>query len=90
MGRQLAKIMTDLIEDQMGDGDDGPSARDITERLASSAGITPGTVLQILNDEISCPPLDRLRGFAEALDVPIRRLRDAAEQDGCEYPPDES
>lgn len=88
MGRQLARVMTDLIEQQMGDGDDGPSARDITERLASAAGIEPGTVLEILNNEISCPPLERLRGFAGALDVPLARLRSAAEQDGCEYPSD--
>jgi len=85
MGQRLASVMTDIIEEQLGDEGEEPSARDLTERLASAAGIEPGTVLQILAADIACPPLDRLRGFAEALDVPLQRLRSAAEQDGCEY-----
>jgi len=59
------------------------------EDLGRAAGIDASTVSGIMAGEIDCPPLDRLRGFAEALGVNLGRLRNAAEQDGCSYGDDE-
>lgn len=59
---------------------------EIISSMGSAAGIESGTVSQILSGGIDCPPLDRLEGFASALDgVSIDDLVSAAEQDGCEY-----
>ena len=58
---------------------------EIVAEMASAAGISTNTVNQILNAGINCPPLERLEGFAEVLDVSVERLIDAAEEDGCEY-----
>ena len=56
--------------------------------LAAAGGIDESTVRQILSltdNQIGCPPVGRLRGFARALDVPLARLVTAARADGCEY-----
>lgn len=47
---------------------------ELVDRLASAAGIDDGTVNQILDGEIEVPPRDRLRGFAEVLDVSLDSL----------------
>ena len=54
-------------------------------QLARAAGISTGTVNQILNAEINCPPLRRLEGFAEVLGVSTDAVIRAAEGDGCNY-----
>ena len=57
---------------------------DAIARMARAAGITPSTVTQILRAEIDLPPLDRLRGFAQALDgVSLVELIDAVVRDGA-------
>lgn len=82
MGQNLASRLNSIIEDKITDDN---SRVAIIGEMASSANISSGTVNQILNDEIDCPPLDRLSGFASALDVSQSSLVSAAENDGCEY-----
>lgn len=81
-GARLAGLLNDLIDERT---TDERSRADIIEDMAREAGISVGTVNQILRGEIDCPPRDRLEGFARALDVPVARLIAAAEEDGCDY-----
>lgn len=81
-GTQLARILNSEIESMT---NDNTSRADVIARMARSAGIASGTVNEILNAEINCPPLSRLGGFAEVLSVSSARLRSAAESDGCKY-----
>lgn len=76
----LADLLNRKIQDKISDQ---TSQADIVSRMAERAGIQPSTVNQILNSDIQCPPLARLRGFAGALDVSLSQLRSAAEEDGC-------
>lgn len=76
-GTSLASLLNELI----GDEDRGAEV----ERVASAGGISASTMNGILAGTINCPPLQRLRGFARALSVPVSRLVNAAEKDGCEY-----
>ena len=66
--------------------------RDISNGdLATAAGVSSGTISQLLRGSIICPPLSRLRGLAAVLDVNLNRLIGAAEADGCsEYEKAES
>lgn len=68
---------------------DDLSRSDIIARMATAAGISAETVNEILNNNINCPPLRRLRGFARVLDVSFDALQSVAESDGCEYGADE-
>ena len=70
----------------IGDGDD---RADKIDMMASAAGVAAGTVNQILDGDIDCPPMDRLEGFAEALGVSVDGLMSAAEEDGCTYGDDD-
>lgn len=81
-GETLASLLNNLIDDQESDND---SRVDIMSRMGRAGGISTSTVGQILRAEINCPPLSRLRGFAEVLGTTLSRLRTAAENDGCEY-----
>ena len=80
----LKKGMTlaDTLNAAIGDDDD---RSDIIESLANEADIEASTVNQILSGEIDCPPMERLEGFARALDISLETLTDAAMEDGCEY-----
>lgn len=84
-GENLANTLNDLIQQQV---TDERSSQDVQDDMAEAAGIDPSTVDSILNAEINCPPLERLEGFAEVLDTSTETLREAAEQDGCEYSSD--
>lgn len=64
---------------------DDRSRTDIIEEMASEAGISASTVGQILRGEIVCPPVDRLEGFARALDISASSIISSAETDGCDY-----
>lgn len=81
-GEKLASLLNRLIDGLV---TEDRSRADIIEDMGRAAGISSGTVNQILNNEINCPPLSRLEGFAEALDVSVSRLRTTAETDGCDY-----
>ena len=81
-GQNLADRLNNLIDGQA--TEERPRA-DIIDEMADAAGITSGTVNQILNADINCPPLERLDGFAQALDVSRDELISAAEGDGCSY-----
>ena len=81
-GRSLAAFLDRQIEKLI---DDDTSRGDIVGRMASAAGITEREVYYILNAEETCPPLRRLTGFANTLDVSVDSLVRAAGQDGCEY-----
>lgn len=79
-GRSLAKLLNDRIDDMV---TDDRSRSDIVASMASAAGITAGTVNQILDGDIGCPPERRRRGFAEAMDISLSRINSAMETDGC-------
>lgn len=85
-GERLASVLNNLID---GLETDERSRADIIEEMGRAAGIAPGTVNQILNAEINCPPINRLEGFAEVLGTSTARLRNAAESDGCNYGDDD-
>lgn len=82
MGQRLAAVMNEAIEALVGEE---TSRAEVVAELGQAAGIDAGTVNQILDGSIDCPPLQRLRGFARVLDVSLSQLQDAAEADGCEY-----
>lgn len=65
--------------------EDGRARSDIINSMAKAAGISSGTVSQILSGDISCPPIERLQGFASALKIPVASVTAAAENDGCKY-----
>jgi phage I-like protein len=74
MKQTLASILNARIRDL------APSPEEETAlvaRMAEAAGIEPGTVRQILNGDIDTPPDERLRGFAQVLDVAFDSLRNA-------------
>ena len=79
-GTQLAAYLNEQI------GEDNRT--ETIARMASEAGIEPGTVNQILEGSINCPPMERLEGFARALDVSIDALIERAGRDGCNYEED--
>jgi len=81
-GASLAARLNELIDEQVNDNTD---RSEIISRMASAAGIEPGTVNQILNGSINCPPIDRLEGFAEALGTSLESLTRAGNRDGCNY-----
>lgn len=81
-GQDLANLLNNAIDEIA--SDDMPRS-DVIMMLAEAAGIESGTVNQILNTDIDCPPLDRLESFSEILDIPLTDLVVAAEMDGCSY-----
>jgi ATP-dependent Clp protease protease subunit len=87
-GQNLARRLNERIADLV---TEDRSEEDVVAEMASEAGIDVSTVRQILREEIDCPPLDRLEGFARALDVSADSLQRVAESDGCNYDePEES
>lgn len=86
-GERLAALLNREIDDQA--TEERPRA-DIIEEMATAAGISAGTVNQILNASINCPPLNRLEGFAEVLNVSQDSLIEAGNADGCDYESDDA
>lgn len=86
-GEQLADFLNDRIDELA--TEDRPRSQ-IIEEMADAAGIEPTTVEQILRAGITCPPLERLEGFADVLDVSVDRLVREAGSDGCDYSESES
>jgi transcriptional regulator with XRE-family HTH domain len=82
MGKNLAATLTQLIEENT---NDRRQRSDIVSSMASAAGIDTSTVSSILQGEISCPPLNRLAGFADALGVDVGTLISSGRRDGCSY-----
>ncbi len=80
-GQHLSGVLSAAVDALV--TDERPRA-DIIEELAQAAGISTGTVNQILNGDIMCPPLGRLEGFAEVLDVSVDTLVTSAVNDGCD------
>lgn len=83
MGDSLGNFLNNAIDDMA--GDDSEERSRIISRIASASGISESTVNQILSGSIICPPLDRLEGFAEVLDITIDSIITSAESDGCKY-----
>jgi len=83
-GQSLASLLNEQI-DSMVEGDEDLNRGDVIRDMASAAGISPSTVQEILAAEIDCPPLQRLRGFAQVLPATLGQIRAAAERDGCSY-----
>ena len=85
MGASLAGSLNTAI-DRIDESESDPRARgDVIAQMADAAGISSGTVNQILNAEIDCPPRDRLRGFAEVNGIPsFNTIIAAARSDGCQ------
>jgi HK97 family phage prohead protease len=85
-GAILIEKLEQSIEELL---DDETPRADIIADMADAAGITPGTVGDILEGNIDCPPIDRLEGFAVALGVSVDWLMEGAEEDGCPMMDDE-
>lgn len=81
-GESLAALLNRRINQQE---DEDRTRADIVQEMAQAAGIATGTVSQILNGSINCPPINRLEGFAQVLGMAINTLISAAKKDGCEY-----
>lgn len=79
MGRRLAALLEREIESASGEREE------VIARMATAARISASAVNQILRDEIKCPPLARLRGFARVLGATVDQIMTAAESDGCEF-----
>lgn len=77
--KTLAQILGDAIAAK---AETDAERAALVARMAAAAGIETTTVNQILRGEIETPPEDRLRGFAEVLDLPLGRLTAAAPQPG--------
>lgn len=83
-GDTLARLLRDLRDE-----------RGITTaELGAAGGIDESTMSAILSlgdpeFQIACPPVSRLQGFAEVLNVPLSRIMAAAAADGCEYASEE-
>ena len=78
---QRGDALASYLNEQIGD----ENREETIGRMASEAGIETNTVNQILNGSINCPPMERLEGFARALDVSVDMLIERAGQDGCNY-----
>ena len=87
MGRKLAALLNRLIDAK---ATDARPRSDVIGAMADGAGIDAGTVNQILDASIDCPPLARLEGFARVLDESVERLKSAAGEDGCKFPAEET
>jgi hypothetical protein len=81
-GTRLASLLNEAIESKV---TEEMSRADIVQMMADAAGIDPRTVNGILNGDPDCPPLERLEGFAEVLDMSMSSIQSAAEEDGCAY-----
>lgn len=81
MGK-LASTLNTAIDDTVSDD---MTRADVITKMAEAAGIESGTVNDILNGDITCPPMERLEGLASALGLSAASLVDAAKEDGCEY-----
>lgn len=81
-GAELASVLTSAINGLA--SEDQPEGQ-IIDEMADAAGIEPGTVRQILDGSINCPPIERLEAFASVLDVPVETLVEAGNRDGCDY-----
>ena len=57
---------------------DERSRADIVQQIAQAAGITPGTVNQIIDGSIETPPPERLAGIARVTGLSLSTLRAAA------------
>jgi len=81
LGSSLSSLLKKAINSQV---DKGASRSDIIEKMASGAGIDAGTVGQIVNGEIKCPPMKRLAGLAKPLSsVSMSAIKNALKSDGC-------
>lgn len=85
-GAALGALLDELIESQT---NDDTERSDVIAELADEAGISEGTVNDIINGAIDCPPLERLEAFAAVLMVSVDELISAAEDDGCDYSDDD-
>ncbi len=85
-GEALGNTLDRLIDQVAADRDQ--TREDIIAEMADAAGIEVSTVNQIIAGEINCPPIERLQGFADVLDVDVATLTSAAEDDGCDYSSD--
>ena len=71
---KLSKMLSRRIDEMTSED---KSRADIVQEMARAAGITPGTVGQILRGEITDPPDERLRGFAKVLGLSFEALKRA-------------
>ena len=81
-GSKLAGVLNRAIDSK--ETKDRPRAA-IIDDMGKAGGIAAGTVNQILEGSINCPPIERLRGFARVLDVSVETLTAAGNEDGCKY-----
>lgn len=85
-GVNLASMLNKRIDEMV---TEEKTRADIIGDLASAAGIEEGTVNQILNASIECPPIERLNAFAGVLGFTEKKVVDSAKSDGCVYGDDD-
>ena len=78
LGSFLNAAIEEMISEEM-------QRSEIIENIASAAGVSTGTINQILNGSINCPPIERLEGFASVLNLSIELIIESAAADSCEY-----
>ncbi len=82
LGPELSGLMMRAIEGMV---DEETTRADVISKIAEASGIEEGTVNAIVSGEIDCPPIDRIRGIAQALDLQMDTVAEAAVADGCEF-----
>jgi ATP-dependent protease ClpP protease subunit len=86
MGAKLTSLLNNAVDKIDESESDDRSRADVISQLARAAGISEGTVNQIINGSIDCPPENRLRGFARVDGMPsFASMRSAGNADGCSY-----
>lgn len=63
----------------------GAKREDVVAAIAKAAGIIPATVNNILNGDIKCPPIDRVKKIAQSLGISAESITGAG---GCNYDDD--
>jgi len=80
---ELSRLLADGIQQRI-DEEEDTSRADVVEEMGEKAGITSGTVNQILRGEIMRPPDRRLDGFARALPITRTQIDDAIPEEASD------
>lgn len=80
-GDSLGGYLDSLVDDYADSNEMERS--DVISDVADAAGITSGTVNQIINGSINCPPVQRIEAFAEFFGVEEDEFYTRGREDGC-------
>jgi hypothetical protein len=84
MGQALADLLQSAIQERINNDDTEEETRDdIVGLITEGSGVQEGTIENILNADIKCPPEPRWSPLADDLPVTVEEVEDALEEDGC-------